>query len=77
MKNHKKGFFFFVFSESLLALNQLFKEFLSHYHYTNIHVSSAYNIFKIRAQTLQISLTDKLKSRGPRIDPCGTLHLTS
>ena len=78
---------FFVFIESLLALNQLFKEISSSFSIlirafkslplTNTHVSSAYKIFKSRGQTLQISLTDKIKVRDPRIDSCGTPHLTS
>ena len=62
---------FFVLSESLLALNQLFKEMSSVFiratrvfkflPLNSTHVSSANRILKSNGETLHISLTDKIK----------------
>ena len=42
----------------------------------NTLVSSAYNVLKNMGETLHISLIDQIKSSGPRIDQCGTPHLS-
>ena len=76
---------FFVLRGSLLALNQLFKEMSSVFiratrvfkflPLNSTHVSSANRILKSNGETLHISLTDKIKRSGPRMDPWGTPHL--